>query len=290
MYPGARVPALLRVAAALAFAACAVAPAAPPEAPPSGSPAPARPLDVPTRILSAHAQPPPEGDAREYFGVPVGVLVHVVFSRPIDPASLIPSRFVVLARDGTRRVPVAASLAPASERDELRALELVVPAPQRELVSVTVVGRLFDADGRDLDGLSADVTPADAPPFPVAAELLPREAACPTSPATGPEPPPAVRVWWSAPVAAGPGGVRLRLDDGRAVPPLAVVDVACAPGERLAEPAPACDPEDDPVLDYCAVPGAAIVGVELDPGAARGRAGTPSAPGSFALSDMSQRS
>lgn len=278
MYPGARVPALLRVAAALAFAACAVAPAAPPEAPPSGSPAPARPLDVPTRILSAHAQPPPEGDAREYFGVPVGVLVLVVFSRPIDPASLIPSRFVVLARDGTRRVPVAASLAPASERDELRALELVVPAPQRELASLTIIGKLFDADGRDIDGLSADITPADSPAFPVLAERLSHGTGCP--PGSG-----ATRVWWSVPVAPGPAGVRLQLGDGRAVPPVALADVACAPGLRLTDGGPDCDVADDSVLDYCAPVGGVVERVELEPGAAHDRAGRPAVGGTLVLQD-----
>lgn len=285
MYPGARVPALFRVAAALAFAACAVAPPDMPPQPPGGAPAAARPLGTPTRILSAHAQPPSTGDEREYFGVPVGTLVYLVLTRPLDPAALIPSRFVVLARDGTRRVPIAASLAPASERDELRALELVVPAPQRELVSVTVAGQLFDADGRDLDGQSADVVAADAPPFPVAAELVSRGTDCPAQP--GAEAPAAVRVWWSAPVAAGAAGVRLLLADGRALPPLAVADVACTPEQRLAEPAPACDPEDDSVLDYCTPVGAAIERVELDPGAARGRGGSPSAAGSLQLSYMS---
>ncbi|MCY1011266.1 hypothetical protein OV079_38055 [Nannocystis pusilla] len=185
-------PALFRVAAALAFAACAVAPSDMPPQPPGGAPAAARPLGVPTRILSAHAQPPPTGDEREYFGVPVGTLVYLVFTRPLDPAALIPGRFVVLARDGTRRVPIAASLAPASERDELRALELVIPAPQRELVSVTVAGQLFDADGRDLDGQSADVVAADAPPFPVAAELVSQGTDCPAQPGAGA--PAAVRV------------------------------------------------------------------------------------------------
>jgi hypothetical protein len=279
------VPALFRVAAALAFAACAVAPVAPPPPPPGAAPGSTRPSGPPTRILSAHAQLPPGGDQRDYFGVPVGTLVYVVFSRPLDPASLVPGRFVVLARDGTRRVPIAAGLAPASERDELRALELVIPAPQRELVSVTIIGQLFDADGRDLDGQSADVVAADAPPFPVAAEHVSRETDCPSA---GADPAAAVRVWWSAPVAASPGGARLLLADGRALPPLALGDVACTPAQRLAEPAPACDPEDDAVIDYCTAVGAAIERVELDPGAVKSRAGQASAAGSLGLSHMSQ--
>ena len=278
-------PALFRVAAALAFAACAVTPTDLPPQPPSGPAGPARPLGTPTKILSAHAQPPPTGDQREYFGVAVGTLVYVVFSRPLDPAGLIPTRFVVLARDGTRRVPIAASLAPSSERDELHALELVIPAPQRELVSVTVAGQLFDADGRDLDGLSADVTPADAPPFPVSAELLSQGTDCPAMPGAAGSA--AVRVWWSAPVAAGPAGARLLLADGRALPPLALADVACTPDQRLAEPAAPCDPEDDSVIDYCTAVGTAIERIELDPGSARGRSGSPSAAGSLQLSHMS---
>ncbi|MDC0718521.1 hypothetical protein [Nannocystis bainbridge] len=274
-------PALFRVAAALAFAACAVPPRDMPPQPPASAPPVARSHGAPTRILAAHAQLPADGGQREYFGVPVGTLLYVVFSRPLDPAALIPGRFVVLARDGTRRVPIAASLAPSSERDELRALELVIPAPQRELVSVTVAGQLFDADGRDIEGQSADVVPADAAPWPVAAELVSVGTDCP------PAAPAGVRVWWSAPVAAGAGGVRLLLADGRALPPVAVADVACAPEQRLAEPAPACDPEDDNVLDYCTPVGAAIERIELDDGAARDRSGSLSAAGSLQLSHMS---
>ncbi|MBZ5707627.1 hypothetical protein [Nannocystis pusilla] len=278
-------PALFRVAAVLAFAACAVAPPGLPAQPPAGAAAPARPLGPPTKILSAHAQPPASGDEREYFGVGVGTLLYVDFSRPLDPAGLIPTRFVVLARDGTRRVPIAASLAPSSERDELRALELVIPAPQRELVSVTIAGQLFDADGRDLDGLSADVTPAEAAPFPVSAEILSQGTDCPVMPGAAGSA--AVRVWWSAPVAPGPGGVRLLLADGRALPPLALSDLACTPEQRLAEPAPACDPEDDSVIDYCTAVGAALDRVELDAGAVKSRTGLASAPGSLQLSYMS---
>lgn len=274
-------PAPSRVAAALVLAACAVHPAGPPPRGPAAPAGLAAPQGPPTRILSAHAQPPPGPDERDYFGVPVGALVYVVFSRPLDPASLVPGRFVVLARDGTRRVPIAASLAPASERDELRALELVVPAPQRELVSITVIGQLFDADGRDIDGLSADIAPADAPPFPVAADRMPEGTGCPG---------PAARVWWSVPVAPGGPGVRLQLGDGRALPPAALADIACAPGVRLADDGPAgCDVADDSVIDYCAPAGGSIERVELDPGAARGRGGQPAAGGTLVLQDMPPR-
>lgn len=282
MYPGARVPALSRVAAALlVLAACAAAPAGSPPQPPAVATAPAGPRGQPTRILAAHAQSPAPGAARDFFGVPVGALVYLLFSRPLDPASLVPSRFVVLAHDGTRRVPVAASLAPASERDELRALELVIPAPQRELISVTLVGQLFDVDGRELDGLSFDILPADAPPVPVLAEHMSQGTECPGGHAS------AVRVWWSAPVGAGVGGVRLMLRDGQALAPTGLADVACLPGVRLAEGGPACDIDDDSVLDFCAPGGAVVDRIELDSGAAKDRHGRPSAPGTLVLTDMS---
>lgn len=264
----------LRRAALLAsLAGCAVAPQGPP-ASYTVPPAPARPRGEPTRILSAHAQPAAAGQ-RDYFGIPAYGLLYLVFSRPLDPAALAPGRFVTLADDGTRRVPIAARLAPASEKDELRALELVLAAPERRVLSVTVIGRLFDAEGHDVDGLSADVAAMNAAPAPVAAEHMSPGTACTGSPA--------VRVWWSVPVGAGPGPVRLVLRDGRVLAPDARADLPCAPAVRLAENGPACDVEDDNVIDYCTAAGDAVVRVELDPGAARDRQGVQSAGGRLDL-------
>lgn len=284
MYPGARVPAPLpprRAAAppprrpaarargltfvALAIAtACAVAPSTPPPAAPAPPATATQPAGEPTQILSAHLQPVAAGQA-EYFGVPVAGLLYVVFSRPLDPSGVAPGRFVVLTEGGTRRVPLAARLAPASERDELRALELVIPAPARGLLSVTVVGQLFDADGRDLDGLSADVRPATAAPLPVAADRLPDGL---------PECPGAhvLRVWWSVPVSDGPATERLSLQAGGSLAPDRLADLACRPVDRLAG-AVGCDVEDDNVIDLCFPPSGPPLSLELPPDSARDRQG-----------------
>ncbi len=284
MYPQLRVPALppprraalsaivarrlTRAAPALALAACVVAPTTPPpNAPAAPPPVSTRPVGEPTRILSAHLQPVGVGQ-REYFGVPVAGLLYVVFSRPLDPAGVAPGRFVVLTEDGTRRVPVAARLAPASERDELRALELVIPAPARGLLSVTLVGQLFDVDGRDLDGLSADVRPAAAAPIPVAADRLP--SGLPECPQEH-----VLRVWWSAPVRPGPAQARLSLQTGGSLAPDRLADLACKPGERLGGAA-GCDIEDDNVIDLCFAPFGAPLSLELPPDSARDRQGQAS--------------
>lgn len=261
---------LHRAAAALLLAACAVAPVGPPPPPPAAQPPPpARPVGEPTWILTAHAQPVPPGQ-RDYFGLPVGGLLYLVFSRPLDAAGLAPGRFVVLYDDGTRRVPIAARLAPASERDELRALELVLAAPSRPILSVTIIGQLHDADGRDLDGLAADVAPSNAAPAPVAAERLPDGLPeCPGEQV--------VRVWWSAPVTAGPGPARLLLRGGAALPAARLADLACRPAVRLGEGGAGCDVEDDSVIDYCFPPGDSAAAIDLPADAARDRQGIASA-------------
>lgn len=252
--------------------ACAVATsAAPPTAQPAPPPGATRPPGEPTRILSAHLQPPGPGQ-RDYFGVPVAGLLHVVFSRPLDPAALAPGRFVVLTDGGTRRVPLAARLAPANEHDELRALELVVPAPARSLVSVTIVGQLFDADGRDLDGLAHDVWPSTAPPMPVAAERL--AAGLPECPGDH-----VFRVWWSVPVHLGATPARLDLQAGGPLAPTRIADLACRPIDRLTqETSAACDIEDDNVIDLCFPPAGPARALELPADAARDRQGLPSPP------------
>lgn len=267
-------PHLRRAAALLSLVGCTALPLSPP-ATHLLPPAPARPTVEATRILSAHAQPVGPGQ-RDYFGVPVGGLLYVVFSRPLDPIGLAPGRFVTLADNGTRRVPVAARLAPASEKDELRALELVLAAPERLVLSVTVIGQLFDAEGRDIEGLSADVAPVNAAPVPVAAERMASGTACPGAHA--------LRVWWSVPVAAGQGAARIVLRDGRVLAPDARGDLACPPGARLTVAGgPTCDVEDDNVIDYCTAAGESAARIELDPGAARDRQGVQSAGGRLDL-------
>lgn len=270
-HPGAR---LLTSALALSiFATTPLACVTAPTAPAATSPTPpaalsTRPPGEPTRILSAHLQPVPPGQ-RDYFGLPVAGLLYVVFTRPLDPAGLAPGRFVVLTDEGTRRVPFAARLAPASERDELRAVELVVPAPARNLLSVTVAGQLFDVDGRDLEGLAADVTPATAPPVPVAADRLTAGLLeCPGEHV--------LRVWWSVPVQAGPAPARLQLRAGGSLTPTRLADLACKPIDRLTGDAAGCDVEDDNVIDLCFAPAGAPLSLELPPDAARDRQGRPS--------------
>lgn len=264
----------LRTAVALcSLLGCAVSPVYPPEAV-AGPPPLTLSTGEPTRILSAHSQPA-NAAQRDYFGLPVGLLLYVVFSRPLDPASLAPGRFVTLADNGSRRVPLAARFAPSSERDELRAVELVLAAPERAVLSVTVSGQLFDLEGRDVEGLSADVAPSNAPPVPVFAERMASEAAC--------GPGPAVRVWWSVPVALGPGEVRLGLKDGRTVAPRGRGDLTCSPGQRLGGSTSDCDVEDDNVTDYCTSADELPARIELDPGAARDRQGVASAGASLTL-------
>lgn len=249
--------------------ACVVASTTPPATSPTPPSATStRPPGEPTRILSAQMQPVLPGQ-RDYFGLPVAGLLYVVFSRPLDPAGLAPGRFVVLTDEGTRRVPFAARLAPASERDELRALELVVPAPARNLLSVTVAGQLFDADGRDLEGLAADVTPSSAPPVPVAADRV--EGGLPECPGEH-----VLRVWWSVPVQPGPAPARLQLRAGGSLTPTHLADLACKPIDRLESASPGCDVEDDNVIDLCFAPAGAPLSLELPPDAARDRQGRPS--------------
>lgn len=192
---------------------------------------------APTTVLAAHAQPAGAVD-RDYV-LPVVQVVYVVFSRTIDPVSLAPHRFVLALPNGQRVSPVGVFLGPAQERDEHRTVELLLAdgrkeqdKPVIEPISVTVTGLVHDVDGRDLEGLSADVTPQARPVFAVEAVAMSTATTC-----RGYDH--AVRIYWSAPVrrpdnAPAP---QVAFLEGMQVPPHGVDDVD--------------EPADDNVIDYC---------------------------------------
>ena len=229
----------------------------------------------PTLLLTAHVQPPGPGD-RDYV-LPVRAVVHLLFSRPIDPLSLVPQHFVLALASGSRLMPVGAFLSAGAEPGESRSVALLVAEPPRaaaeagkeaspapEPISVTITGLLHDADGRVLEGLSVDVMPRERPVFPVRVEPA-AGLGC-----RGFEQ--ALRVFWSAPV--------YRPDDAP-MPRVARMD-----GKRvLAEVADDNDdPADDPVLDYCLRGTAAALQLELPGGAAADLRGAPTAAGTLTIS------
>lgn len=186
-------------------------------------------------LLSAHAQPP--GAVDRGFVLPVSGVVYLVFSRPLDPVSLAPHRFVLALPDGQRVTPVGAFLGPAQERDELCTVALLMsdarksPAPALP-ISVTVTGLIHDRDGRVLEGLSADVASQSRPVFAVRAEAVATTTAC-----RGFDH--AVRVTWSAPVVRPEGAPwpQVALLEQTPVAPQGVDDVD--------------EPGDDNVVDFC---------------------------------------
>jgi hypothetical protein len=232
-------------------------------------------MPPPTHLLSAHVQLPGPGE-RDHV-LPVRAVVHLLFSRPIDPLSLVPQHFVLALASGSRLMPVGAFLSAGVEPGESRSVALLVaeppksaadgsapPKPAAEPISVTITGLLHDADGRVLEGLSVDVVPREQPVFPVRAESA-AGLGC-----LGFEQ--AVRVFWSAPVywpEAAPMPLVARAD-GTRVPAEAVDDDD--------------DPADDVVLDYCLRGPAAALRLELPAGAAAGPAGAPTAAGALLIS------
>lgn len=222
----------------------------------------------PTVLLTAHLQPPGPGD-RDYV-LPVRAVVHLLFSRPIDPVSLTPQQFVLALASGSRVMPVGAFLSAGAEPGESRSVALLVAesprtaadagkpvSPAAEPISVTITGALHDADGRVLEGLSIDVVPRERPVFPVRAEPA-AGLGC-----RGFEQ--ALRVFWSAPVYR-PEAAPMPL-------------IALADGKR--SPADAADDNDDPaddaVLDFCLRSSATALRVELPTGAAADLRGVPTA-------------
>jgi len=226
----------------------------------------------PTILLAAHLQPPGPGERDQVL--PVRVVVHLLFSRPIDPLSLVPQHFVVALASGSRVMPVAAFLAAGAEPGETRSVALLLAetprtaaeagkpiTPPAEPISVTVTGLLHDVEGRVLEGLSVDVVGRERPVFPVRVE-----------PATGLgcrgfEQ--ALRVFWSAPV---------HRPDGAPMPQVARADGKLVPADATDDDD---DPADDAVLDLCLRSSAAALRVDLPDGAAADQRGAPTAAASL---------
>jgi hypothetical protein len=271
------VPAPLRLAPVLAaltacasnFSATAPAPAAPELA--AGRPAA---HDTPTALLSAQVLPP--GPAERHYILPVRAVVHLLFSRPIDPLTLTPQSFVLALEDGRRVAPVGAFLSPGTGPGEQRSVALLLAAPPAptdkdapatppaEPFSLTVTGLLHDAAGRVLEGLAVDIRPASAPVFAVRAEPGPATECAGRGQA--------LRVFWSGPVGradTGPVPVLLRMDGTRGPAEL--------PEARSARP----------VQDLCAPGVAGVQGVEFAAGAMLDERGLPAAGGALTISPAS---
>jgi len=280
------VPALLRLATVLAvltagLTACASgrisvrAPTAP-----EGPPARVAVQELPTALLSAQVLPP--GPAERDYVLPVRAVVHLVFSRSIDPLTLAPQYFMLALADGRRIAPVGVFLTAGTGPGEQRSVALLIAAPPApvgtdgktdktvivtppaEPFSVTIPGLLHDAQGRVLEGLASDIRPADAPVVPVRAE--------PGPPAVCAGRGQALRVFWSGPVGGassasppGPAPVVLRMDGSR------------GPADLLAGPA-------RPVMDLCAPGLASVQSVEFPPGAVMDERGLAAASGALTIS------
>lgn len=246
--------------------------------PPGQAPPPSSAVgstSAPTLLLAAHVQPPGPGD-RDYV-LPVRAVVHLLFSRPIDPLSLAPQDFVLALASGGRVMPVGAFLSAGAEPGEGRSVALLVAEPPRpaaeagkpvtppaDPISVTITGLLHDAEGRVLEGLAVDVAPRERPVFPVRAEAA-AGLGC-----RGFEQ--ALRVFWSAPV--------YRPNDAP-MPQVARMDGKRSPAEAADDND---DPADDAVLDFCLRGPAAALQIELPAGAAADLRGAPTAAASLPLS------
>ena len=84
----------------------------------------------------------------------------LVFSVPIDAATLSPEDFVITTASGATTAPTVATLEPAAESDELRTVLLAGPlgAADDMPVSVEIVGSLLSVGGEELQGLTSEVT------------------------------------------------------------------------------------------------------------------------------------
>ncbi len=247
---------------------------------PDAAPARVTVQELPTVLLSAQVLPPGPAD-RDYV-LPVRAVVHLVFSRPIDPLTLAPQHFVLALADGRRIAPVGVFLTAGTGPGEQRSVALLIAAPPApveaggkadktvvvtppaEPFSVTITGLLHDAQGRVLEGLASDIRPAGAPVIPVRAE--------PGPPAVCAGRGQALRVFWSGPVGSassasppGPAPVVLRMDGSR------------GPAELLAGPA-------RPMMDLCAPGLASVQGLEFPPGAVMDERGLPAAGGALTIS------
>jgi len=153
----------------------------------------------------------------------------VVFSQPVDNASLVASHFVVVAVSGVRRGPLCVTLRPADSPGEMRTVlllgQLGGAASGNESdapVTLEVVGDLLSADGVSFAGTSVAVTPLAAPPSLVLAEeMAVTAAACNAGVERS------VRVTWNGGVSPDPpaSSYKLRVDDGRLVEATTISDL-----------------------------------------------------------------
>jgi len=175
----------------------------------------------------------------------------VTFRDEIDQRTLWPWDFDVITRSGVHHPPLCATTAPANQESEDRTVLLIGElgdAPADPPVTATVTGPLLAESGRDLRGATAPVTPLEAGPELVYAEiahpeddrftasrgtlavlpLLQRATRCPPTAAQ------VVRATWSGGTSAPGGGelgereraaYRVTLGDGRDVTPFALADL-----------------------------------------------------------------
>ena len=264
--------------ALVAVTACASVPPPGPVAAPtqarSEAPTRAAVSAMPTILLAAQLMPP--GPAEVDYVLPVGGVVHLLFSRPIDPLTLTPQQFVLALADGRRVAPVGSFLAPGTGPEGQRSVALLIaarpvtavtsattppdPTPADPL-SVTITGLLHDAQGRVLEGLASDIRPASAPVFAVRAEPGP-PGAC----AGGGQ---ALRVFWSAPVR-------------RAMEPATALLLVGMDGRRA--PAEVAEGSARPVLELCASGMVGVRAVEVVAGAMVDERGSPTATGTLTVS------
>ena len=250
---------------------------------PEGPPARVAVQELPTMLLSAQVLPPGPAD-RDYV-LPVRAVVHLLFSRPIDPLTLAPQHFVLALADGRRIAPVGVFLTAGTGPGEQRSVALLIAAPPAavettavettagadktavvappaEPFSVTITGLLHDAQGRVLEGLASDIRPPGAPVVPVRAE--------PGPPAVCAGRGQSLRVFWSGPVGRTPS-------DPAPTPVVSRMDGTRGLAELLAGPV-------RPVTDLCAPGLASVQAVEFAAGAVIDERGLPAAGGTLTIS------
>lgn len=222
----------------------------------------------PTSLLVAQVQPPRAADREQIL--PVRAAVYLLFSRPVDPLTVVPQHFVLALADGRRVAPVAALVGaePGAQRSVTLLLADTPPptdggksiAPLTDPISVTVTGLLHDVDGRVLEGLALDLVPRTQPVFAVVAEAV---APGPGCEGRGQ----ALRVLWSAPV---------RRTEAAPWPMLVRADGARGPAD-----AAALVDADEALLEFCAPGTVGVVRVEMPAGVAQDGRGQATAAGSL---------
>lgn len=159
----------------------------------------------------------------------------VTFSVRLDAATVTADAFAVETAAGAFVTPLCATLRPATEPLERRTVLLAGPfgTPDAPPRAVVVVGGLEDAAGRSLAGLRSDaITPLAAGPSLVLAERFAPDTVglageCPAGTRQ------VVQLVWEGGVTGPQGaalgepqrlGVRVALEDGRVVTPVALAD------------------------------------------------------------------